>query len=361
MLEASSTGWGRVVRQAVIRSGLETLYFTGAYRALRGFLGGLGAILTLHHVRPAGAAAFQPNRLLEVTPEFLEAAIVGLKASGFDLVSLDEMHRRLLDADPGRRFVSFTFDDGYRDNLQHAVPILRRHGVPFTLYVPASFPEGQGDLWWLTLERVVAAADAISLDLAGGRRRFDCRSPAQKQEAFAAIYWDLRALPREEQLRAAIRALAERHGVDTGRQCAELCMTWDELAELAADPLATIGAHTVNHVMLAKASPGAVRLEMRGSADAIERRLGRRPAHFSYPVGDPTSAGPREFAIARELGFRTAVTTRPGVLFPEHRAHLTALPRISLNGEFQRLRYLKVLTSGAATALWNGFKRVDAA
>jgi peptidoglycan/xylan/chitin deacetylase (PgdA/CDA1 family) len=113
--------------------------------------------------------------------------------------------------------------------------------------------------------------------------------------------------------------------------------------------------------MLAKASESDVRREMGQSANVIEAALGRRPAHFSYPVGDPTSAGPREFAIARELGFATAVTTRPGVLFPEHRDHLTALPRISLNGEFQRLRYVEVLTSGAATALWNGFKRVDAA
>jgi peptidoglycan/xylan/chitin deacetylase (PgdA/CDA1 family) len=349
------------VKQAVIRSGLETLYFSGAYRALRGVLGGVGAILTLHHVRPARSDAFQPNRLLEVSPEFFEAVIVGLKASGFDLVSLDEMHRRLLDGDLRRRFVSFTFDDGYRDNLEWAVPILRRHRVPFTIYIPTSFPEGHGDLWWLALEAVVAAVDTIEVGLPDGERTFDCRTPAGKREAYAAIYWALRAMPREDQMRALIHGLAARYGVDISTLCAHQCMTWDEIATLAADPLATIGAHTVNHVMLAKLPQESVRLEMRGSADAIERRIGRRPLHFSYPVGDPTSAGPREFAIARDLGFRTAVTTRPGVLFPEHREHFTALPRISLNGEFQELRYVKVLTSGAATALWNGFKRVDAA
>jgi peptidoglycan/xylan/chitin deacetylase (PgdA/CDA1 family) len=97
------------------------------------------------------------------------------------------------------------------------------------------------------------------------------------------------------------------------------------------------------------------------SAAVIEAALGVRPHHFSYPVGDATAAGPREFGMAARLGFKTGVTTRPGVLFPEHRQHLTALPRISVNGQFQRLRYLQVLLSGAATALWSGFRRVDAA
>ena len=100
---------------------------------------------------------------------------------------------------------------------------------------------------------------------------------------------------------------------------------------------------------------------MEMSRSVLEAALGRRPDHLAYPVGDPTSAGPREFRIAAELGFKTAVTTRPGVLFKVHRDYLTALPRISVNGEFQQQRYLKVLMSGAGTAFWNGFRRVNAA
>jgi peptidoglycan/xylan/chitin deacetylase (PgdA/CDA1 family) len=97
------------------------------------------------------------------------------------------------------------------------------------------------------------------------------------------------------------------------------------------------------------------------SRAVIAAALGKAPEHLAYPYGDAKSAGAREFRIAKELGFRTAVTTRPGVLFPEHADHLTALPRVSLNGTFQDTRYIPVLMSGAATALWNGFKRVDAA
>jgi len=93
----------------------------------------------------------------------------------------------------------------------------------------------------------------------------------------------------------------------------------------------------------------------------LEAALGIRPEHLAYPVGDATSAGPREFRIAAELGFKTATTTRPGVLFKAHREHLTALPRISVNGEFQQQRYMKVLMSGAGTALLNRFRRVNAA
>ena len=155
-----------------------------------------------------------------------------------------------------------------------------------------------------------------------------------------------------------MRDLCACYSVDIASFCRDLCMDWQEIVEMAADPLVTIGAHTVNHKMLKKVpDDDAVRAEMEMSRAVLEAALGKRPNHLAYPVGDPTSAGPREFRIAAELGFKTAVTTRPGVLFKAHRDHLTALPRISVNGEFQQQRYLKVLMSGAGTAFWNGFRR----
>jgi peptidoglycan/xylan/chitin deacetylase (PgdA/CDA1 family) len=113
--------------------------------------------------------------------------------------------------------------------------------------------------------------------------------------------------------------------------------------------------------MLGKATEEAARLELEAGRDAIEAALGMPVRHIAYPYGGRDLVGPREFRLTAELGYKTAVTTRPGVLFAEHDRHLTALPRLSLNGEYQAARYVKVLMSGAATALFNGFRRVDAA
>ena len=349
------------VKHTIVRLGLETLYFSGAHVLLRPFVGGVGAILMLHHVRPARRDRFQPNRQLEVTPEFLARVIRKLRGAGVDLISLDEMHRRMIERDFDRRFACVTFDDGYRDNKQWAYPILKRAGVPFCIYVATSFADRLGKLWWLALEQVIARNTRFALVMNGRETHFDCADVGAKLEAFEKLYWWLRGLPSEQTLLATVDDLAARYGVDTAASCAELCMDWREIGELARDPIATIGAHTVNHAMLAKATEAQVRAELSNGRAVIEAALARAPAHLAYPFGDPTTAGPREFRIAAELGYKTAVTTRPGVLFAEHAGHLTALPRISLNGAFQSARFIPVLVSGAATALWNGFRRVDAA
>jgi peptidoglycan/xylan/chitin deacetylase (PgdA/CDA1 family) len=349
------------LKQTIIRGGLESLYFSGAHVALKPLVGGVGAILTLHHVRPPRPDRFQPNRLLEVTPRFLARVVKLLRRSRVDVISLDEMHRRMTERDFGRRFVCLTFDDGYRDNLEHAYPILKAADMPFAVYVPTGFPDRLGELWWLALEAVIAKRDRIGLVIAGENRTFACETAAEKRALYDELYWWLRARDTEAEMRAIVRDLAARYQVDIAAFCKDLCMSWQEIALLARDPLVTIGAHTINHLMLAKLSEKTVRAEMDLSRTVIEAALGARPAHLSYPYGDPGSAGPREFAIAAELGFKTAVTTRPGVLFRGHAEHLTALPRISLNGEYQQLRYVRVLLSGSATAMWNGFRGAQAA
>lgn len=151
------------VRTAMMKAALSGLYHTRA-RLLAPYTQGTGVIFTLHHVRPEPQEprVYAPNRILEVTPEFLDAVIDQVQEAGLDIVSLDEGLQRLKDGDD-RRFVCFTFDDGYRDNREYAYPLFKRRSLPLTLYVPTDYPDGNGELWWLALEQIVANAPEIEL------------------------------------------------------------------------------------------------------------------------------------------------------------------------------------------------------
>jgi peptidoglycan/xylan/chitin deacetylase (PgdA/CDA1 family) len=348
-------------RQTFIRAGLDALYFSGAHFWLRPIFAGLGGIFMLHHVRPRRDGSFQPNAHLEVTPDFLREMLMHLRAHDIEIIGIDELQRRLRERDTGHRFACFTFDDGYRDNRDFALPVMREFGAPFTIYVTSEFAEGSGRLWWIALEQVVARADRIEVEIGGVPTRLDTGSAAGKCAAFRRLQDWLRALPGEHDLRREMSVLCARHGVDEAAIASDLCLSWHEWRGLDSEKLITVGAHTLSHCNLAKQSEALARSEMADSRSRIEAELQRPVQHMAYPYGDRSAAAAREFALAAAAGFKTAVTTRPGMIFPENAAHPTALPRVSLNGYYQDARVLPVLTSGAATAMWNGFRRVDAA
>ncbi|MBN9082870.1 MAG: polysaccharide deacetylase [Rhizobiales bacterium 62-17] len=346
------------VKEKAIAAGFAVFRATGLHRAAR-FARGAGVILMFHHVRPWAGTGFAPNRLLEITPDFLETVIDTLRGEGFEIVSLDQAVERL--GQGGEKpFAVLTFDDGYKDNLEYALPILRRHQAPFTLYVTTGFADRTARLWWVELEEAIRALERIDVEIGGTRLALDCRNDAEKAEAFRALYWPLRA-GSEQDLLDRIAALARQAGVEPAKLVERLCLDWDGLRQIARDPLCTIGVHTLTHPMLAKHDEAFARRELAESRAIIEREIGQPARHLAFPVGDPTSAGPREFALARELGFASAVTTRPGMVFPEHAQHLTALPRLSVNGHWQDRTFLEVLLSGAPFALWNRGRRVNAA
>ena len=167
---------------------MEALYFSGAHVLLRPWLGGVGAIMTLHHVRPPRLDRFQPNRLLEVNPAFFERVIRRLRRSGADLISLDEMHRRMTERDFKKRFVCITFDDGYRDNLDFAYPVLKKYDVPFAIYVATGFTDRVGEMWWLALETVIAKNKLVGLRLDGEDRLFNCRTPEELSSGTCVVF-----------------------------------------------------------------------------------------------------------------------------------------------------------------------------
>ncbi len=350
------------MRDGLIGAGFSLLGATGLHRLAAPAFRGLGGILMMHRVRPYVARAFEPNRLLEITPDFLDAVLVRLRRLGYRLLSLDAAISELsrggrTDLPP---FAVLTFDDGYRDQMVHAVPVLTRHEAPFTFYVTPGFMERKARLWWVELEEAVREAGSIDVEVAGVPLSLRTGTPNEKQAAFTQIYRRLRACSEEELLDVTGR-LAQSSGVDQRQIVDELCMDWTELEALGRHPLATIGAHTITHPRLAHLSEAEMRTEIGASRSILEERLGRPVIHLAYPVGDNGSAAAREFAAASDFGFASAVTTRPGLIYPAHATHRTALPRVSVNGHWQNPRHIEVLLSGAAFALWNRGRRLNVA
>jgi peptidoglycan/xylan/chitin deacetylase (PgdA/CDA1 family) len=353
-------------RVNLMQQGLLTMHTLGVHELLRPMAQGLGLIVTMHRVRPAHElranlephAGFDPNSLLEVTPDFLDRALSGFKSEGLSIVSMDEAVEAIASAHVRKgRFAALTFDDGYIDNRTHALPVLESHDAPCTIYVPSHFPQGRGELWWVALENMIRDADSMVSPLDRSRGSQPIRTDDEKLAFYLELYWQLRNLPQEDQ-RTKMAELALEQGYDMHALCRQLILSTPDMIEIARHKLVTIGAHTASHSAVATLSPQAAMDEMVQGADWLEEKLGKRPRHFAYPYGDEKSAGPRDFELAREAGFASAVTTRKGMIYSQHRDHMFALPRVSLNGNFQHQRFISLFASGAPFLLANGFRKV---
>lgn len=332
---------------------LQAVRRSGAAAMARPLLGGIGAVLMLHRVSAAPVRPHSFNRHLTVHPAFLDRLIADMTARGYDFVSLDEACARIAPGGTSRRFATITLDDGYRDNLTEALPVFEKHRTPFTIYVAPGLIDRSVDLWWEVVERIVDRGGALRVPTPEGATTLDCSTATARQRANA---WLTRFLTREvaeEDQHAAVRALAASAGVDAEAPGRESLMGWAELRQIAAHPLAAIGAHSVHHYALARLPEQTARRELVDGAALIERQLGRRPAHLAYPYGYAAAVGAREAALARGAGYVSAVTTRHGLIQSAHAAHMHALPRISVNGRYQDIGYLRALLSGVAVPLAN--------
>ncbi len=335
-----------LIRHTLIRTALATLAFTGMDRRLAPRFRGRGVILTFHHVTPDPIARMAENAGLSITPAFLESVLTLLRALDYAIVPLAEVPARL-DAE-GPPFAVLTFDDGYRDNVRHALPVLDAHAAPFTMFVCTGFADRTAPLWWLDLEEALERLPSIRLSFPDGVIEGPTRTPEERQALWRQLYWRLRRHD-ESVLEQTMRVLVDLAGLDPLARVEQLCLGWQDLRYLARHPLASIGGHTVSHPRLSRIPAERARVEMEESRRRIREELEVDPLHFAYPVGDAGSAGPREFAMAREAGFSLAVTTRASVLKPGSALH--ALPRISVNGLYQQKRYLQALISGVPFAL----------
>lgn len=339
----------RMVKRAVIQGGLEAVSLlskTGLMPRARG----MGAIFTLHHVRPARPKVFDPVAHLTVTPEFLDASITRLKRDGHIPVALQDLPEFLAKPNqPGPAMV-FTLDDGYRDNDQHARPVFEKHGIPYTIFISGGFVDRTHTIWWETAEQLIGRIDEFTFDYGKGDITLPTRSLLEKYAAFDRLHKAL-ACAEQSSIVAQLDDKARQHGICPIGIVDREVMDETELRELATRPQAHLGAHTIGHMNLAHLTPDQMHAEISRSAERVAAITGATPETLAYPYGDRCAAGPREYQAARDLGFKLAVTTNPGVLHRECLQDLFALQRISLNGYYQKSRYVGALASGIPFAL----------
>ena len=333
--------------RAVLKSTAPVIaHYSGIGKALALRYGGPGVIFMLHSTVDDAGSYLEAGIRCPVAA--LEQTLSWLQDNGVDFVSLDEAVERL-GGPPAGKFCAFTFDDGYADNLTHALPIMESFAAPFTVYVATGMMTGNIDAWWLGLAALIRAQDHIELpDL---DCRFACNDQASKKRTYLAIetliHSDFDAL-------ATVKASIADRGIDSAALARREGLSTEQLRRLAASPLVTIGAHGERHINLARASVAEAEQDMIDSRHTLEDIIGRDVVHFAYPFGHAKACGPREARIARAAGFRTAVTTRRGTLFPAHRDHLYALPREPLGGS-DTPASLRCKIDGVYRAFHSGF------
>jgi peptidoglycan/xylan/chitin deacetylase (PgdA/CDA1 family) len=327
------------------RARFELAYFSFYARMMQRRRGGAGAILRFERVRPRRWQRFQPLKSREITPQFLDRTIRALKRWKYDIVSIDEVCRRAVTLASPRRFVCLTFDGGYKDLISSAYPVLSRHGVPFTVYLPTAFPDGLGEAWWIALEQVIARESRLSLMMDRKDQRFSIRKTSEKYQLYEFLEGWMRSLAPAE-LSAAINDLCKRYSVDLAGLSRDVSLDWEDVAKLAADPLVTFGSATVNYPVLGNLRDADALREMTMGRAVAQAALHRDVNHFAYPFGDRGSFRRQHVAMAGEAGLTSAVSAIPGIVETEGHSNLHALPRIAWDGRQRSLRVMRVLLSG---------------
>jgi peptidoglycan/xylan/chitin deacetylase (PgdA/CDA1 family) len=321
------------------------------------FFAGNGLIFMLHRVLPEQErSVFSLNKGLAITPEKLEEFILLFKNKGYQFISLEDIATC---AENGRKlpkkFICFTLDDGYRDNLVYGLPIFKKHQVPFTLYITNCFPNGTAILWWYLFENHAKSFNKLSLSSSLDQKEFSWVNEADAFNQFTKVSEAIKSIPANE-LRAVLSKSFGLPESEFEKHCKSVALSWEEIIQLSKEPLVTIGAHTMNHVSVKQQATKLVEEEMHASKLEIEGYIGKKVNHFAYPFGGTFDVTTRDIEIAKSIGFKTATLNQPGNIFNSSKNNTFALFRMPLGNETSRER-LGYYLNGIYHFSNNGFRK----
>lgn len=225
------------------------------------------------------------------------------------VLPLDEAVNRLKQGSLPARAAAITFDDGYADNHQVALPILQHHGLSATFFIATGFLNG-GRMFNDTVIETVRCCQQPILDLTPlGLGQHDLASIEARQQAISSLLNQIKYQPLAQRLET-VGSIAEIARVDLPN---DLMMTAQQVKALRQAGMG-IGAHTVHHPILARSESADAEREIADSRDFLQALLREPVKLFAYPNGKPETDYRREHVeMARRLGFKAAVSTAWGV------------------------------------------------
>jgi peptidoglycan/xylan/chitin deacetylase (PgdA/CDA1 family) len=317
---------------------------TGAAWFTRPLYAGIGVILGYHRVIAPDQPSLMPGN--DITAELLGQTLEFLKRKNYDFLALGEIPARLKSR-ATNRFAAITFDDGFEDNLTRGLPVLRSFNAPFTISPVTGVLDRKHMAWWQVIEELVLRNDELTLDYpTAGRRVFNCRSWTDKVNSYNEIArWGWQ---NPTQFTAELRNAATRAGANAEDLSLNNMLTWQQMREMARDPLVSFGIHTMSHAGLTRLDDEGVAEEIGGAKRRLEAELGTTIDTIAYPFG---WAREREFRIAKECGIRVGVTTQRGTIRRGVSDDPLSLPRVlpSMAAHAATMSFVRISVYG----LWN--------
>jgi peptidoglycan/xylan/chitin deacetylase (PgdA/CDA1 family) len=269
-------------------------------------------VVLCYHRVGSGGVPFYSN----LDPAVFEAQVRFLRRA-YRIVSLDEMCRELEDGSPAGQAVAITFDDGYRDVYTNAFPILRRYGVPATVYLTAAAIETGEISWYDRIFVLAMSPQCSSLELDGhSPRRFALSSQESRLDAATEIVRALRSYSNRERIAACAALEQSAHLPATAWELNDRMLTWNQVREMQGAGI-SFGAHTMNHPVVSQLASSERQFELGDSKRLLESRLQSPVTHFAFPFGSPSDIDAESCAWMPRYGYGSAVSTVWGVNTPE--------------------------------------------
>jgi peptidoglycan/xylan/chitin deacetylase (PgdA/CDA1 family) len=329
------------VKQLAKNALFHTIGVAGLFPAFRRIFAGRAVILMFHEIQ----RDCRSELMTGTSVELFEYSLSWLKRNGWAIVSLEECLGRLARNDRSQRYAVLTFDDGYRDNVSVALPILERHNAPFIVYVPTAALTRTLQSWWLGLRVLVRSRDDITIDPMGVR--FYCPDLRSKRAALRTVdQW----VHQDYKRAAAFATTFNRAGISISALNDQYLLDECALQALARHPLASIGGHTTTHAALATLDASSARAELADNRNYLENLLQLPIRHLAYPYGTPGACGLREEHLASELGYLSAAKTQHGQLH-DNQLNQFALPRIGVSSSFDSEMSFAARMSGVQSAM----------